>query len=96
MQPDQALDRLLLLTLTLEDALRREDYDEADSLFRQRDRAMDQIAPLGIPRSNPKVAQILASDQRLGLFLATRSQEAAEAIRRVQNQTRARRAYQAA
>ena len=93
MQPDALLDRLLLLTLTLEDAVRREDFQEMDSLFRQRDRTLDALEPLKIPNTHPTVQHVMEADRRLGLILATRSQETVAEIRRTRAHGKAQRAY---
>lgn len=93
MQHDQAIEKLLLLTLTLEEALRREDFEEADGLFRQRDLAIDAVEALKVPRTHPTVKILLDADRRLGLFLATRSRQTVDEIRKIQAHGRARHAY---
>lgn len=93
MLPERTLGKLLLLTLTLEEAILRDDYQEADSLFRLRDLTLDALAPMNVPPEHPTVKLILEADRRLGLVLATRSKETSAAIRKQHIGAKVQRAY---
>ena len=93
MQPDQALDRLILLTLSIEEAVRREAFQEMEVLFHHREMALTDVERLQIPKTHPKVALLLEADARLGLILATRSESVVSEIRKVSSSRKAQRAY---
>lgn len=95
--PRSDLERLLTLTLALEDALSRDDFDGADALFRERDTALEKTICTGIKASDrPMVIRIQESERRVLCLLRSGVSETAERMRDHRRGTTARRTYRTA
>lgn len=94
--PDALAQQMLLLTLALDHALGREDWQESNALFQRREQILDQLESVPLTRSvNDVLAHIQLLEADMVDRLRTMQRSLAQDQRDQWESRRARRAYRA-
>lgn len=93
MPPEATVGRLRLLSLTLDDALAREDLDEAFLLLTQREECIAGMHEAGITIPDDELKELVALNDRLARRLRAGQSRMAEAAREQAKAVQAVRAY---
>ncbi|MCC7435479.1 MAG: hypothetical protein IT363_12400 [Methanoregulaceae archaeon] len=92
--PDALAQQMLLLTLALDHALGREDWEESNALFHRREQILDQLEAVPMTRSvNDVLAKIQVLEADMVDRLRTMQRSLAQDQRDQWESRRARRAY---
>lgn len=93
MPPEATVGHLRLLSLALDDALAREDLDEAFSLLDQREQCIAGLKAAGITMASQELAELVALNDRLARRLRAGQSRMAETAREQAKAVQAARAY---
>ncbi len=91
---DQAVERYRTLGLAIEAAVVLDHWSEVDSLILERDQILSDFSSGQMTLSEASKQQMKACDHRLLQFLIGAKSETANELRRVRDNSNARRAYQ--
>lgn len=89
---EQALERLLVLTLALEAALQEDDFSDAQALFSERAKILDEIEKTGT-NCTKEVATLQQINARIQLSMIERSRNLSSEIEKGFRGRKALRAY---
>ncbi len=88
--------RLLMLTLALEDSLRRESWNEADSILVQRAKVLDRLSAAGLTEADvPTLERLREAESRILRFLEESKAAVSGSLRSRLQSRRAAAAYSA-